>query len=179
MKAPSRALAPTLVLALLTGAGGACNPGGDAGARAEAAAPTSTPRTGDCPDAATVSETVGIAVRAFPAGTMTQGPSVICAYEATDRSTGTFVSLVIEPASEADKAFDEVRSAARAFLGQGAEADAIDVGERGLAYGASSKSEAVAVAGGRLYRVDVTSTGQAELGDRKAGLVLLLKRVIG
>jgi hypothetical protein len=110
---------------------------------------------------------------------MEQGGTMICAYEATDRALGAFVSLVIGPASESAKAFEEVRTAAKTFLGQAAQADAIDVGERGLAYGAASKSEAVAVKGGRLYRADVTSTAQAKLGDRKAGLVRLLKRVVG
>ena len=57
--------------------------------------------------------------------------------------------------------------------------EAISVGERGFAYGVGSKSEAAAVSGGRLYQAEVMSSASANLGDKKAGLTEIVRRLMG
>lgn len=131
-----------------------------------------------CLEAAEVTEAVGFEVQVLREGTLSSRDMVICAYQATDTELGAFISIVVAPASESEQMLTEVRSAAKTFLGEEAEAEAIDVGERGYAYGSANKSEAAAVAGDRVYLVDVTSFALASIGSKKDAIVEILKKVI-
>ena len=70
-----------------------------------------------------------------------------------------------------------MRESVKLFNGAGAEPEAIKVGERGYAYGGGAKSEAGAVAGGRLYHAEVVSTASADIGDKKAALIEIVKKL--
>jgi hypothetical protein len=100
----------------------------------------------------------------------------MCAYQATE-SPGTFVSVSVQPADPSEDPIAEVKSAAKTFLGSQMEAERIDVGDGGYAYGSASKSEAAARKGDRVFRAEITSTGGAGEGS-KAAVVGLLQRVV-
>jgi len=51
------------------------------------------------------------------------------------------------------------------------------VGERAYAWGSPSKSEAAALRASRVYHVDVTAT--TPIGDRKAAVIAILRKVVG
>ena len=113
------------------------------------------------------------------AGNQTSGPNVICAYVGTDNKMGASVTTIVGPAERADEVFGKMKESARLFLGAGAAPEAIQVGERGFAYGGGSKSEAAAVSGGRLYHAEVVSSASADIGDKKAGLTEVVRKLMG
>lgn len=166
------------VFALILGAGilAACHGEREAEGRSAAtAAGSANQRRSACLSAAEVKSVVG-----FPVQTLVDsaaGNTLICGYQGTDSGAqGTFVSITLEPAAQADQRIDDVRSGAK-LLG-GAEARPIAVGERGYAYGSSSKSEAVAVAGEHVYYASIESSAQANIGDKSAAAVQLLERMV-
>ena len=136
------------------------------------------PGQGLCLSAADMSLAVGFEVTVLPAGTRVFGPSEICAYEGADRNRGTYVSLTVGPAGGEEDPTERVQKAAKTMLGTSAEAERIDVGEGGYAYGSSSQSEAAARKGNRTYYAHIGTTGAGGPGDKKTELVALLRRVV-
>lgn len=132
-----------------------------------------------CPDAAFISTTIGFAVRSMPDASRSEPGTLLCVYQSTDKALGAFVSIAVAPLSPGEDAMGEIRASARTVLGEQADAEPIDVGERGYAYGSASKSGAAAVRQSQVYRVDVTSMTAARLGDRKAAVVAILRKVVG
>ena len=165
-----------LTLALLCVGAVAC--GEKNGARADDDAAASARRAPSCPDASFISTTIGFTVRSMPDASRSEPGTLLCAYQATDTALGAFVSIAVAPLSPGEDAMSEVRESAKTVLGEQADAEAIDVGERGYAYGSMSKSEAAAIRTSQVYRVDVTSTASARLGDRKAAVVAILRKVV-
>lgn len=131
-----------------------------------------------CLPAADVSTALGLEVLVLQAGTGTYGPDEVCAYQGTDDELGVSVTTIVGPAEQADEVFGAMRESAALFLGAGAEPEAIDVGERGYAYGGGSKSEAAAVSGGRLYHAEVVSSASADIGDKKAALIEIVRSLM-
>lgn len=129
-----------------------------------------------CLEAAEVTEVAGFEVQVLREGTLSAGETVICAYQATDTELGAFISIVVAPASEGEQMLAEVRSAAKTLVGT--QAEAINVGDGGYAYGSAHKSEAAAVAGARVYLVDVSVLGMASIGAKKDAMIEILTKVI-
>jgi hypothetical protein len=123
-----------------------------------------------CPSASEVSADLGIAVRVLPQGTMTHGSSEICAWLATS-SQAISISLTAQPYDAKEDPIARVRSSAK--LMTGVEAERIDIGDGGYAYGSKTKSEAAARKGNRVYYAEVIGAP-----DKKAGVIALLKRVV-
>ena len=191
MKITNKLILFALVLALAAAALSAC------GSRDQAGNQSATTATGsDKPDGsggsssdgipkpclkeADIANAVGFQVGVMR-GDMTRsfGEHVICTYQARDAKLGdTFVSINVAPASKGNEVLEEVRSSAKTHLGKQAEAEAIDVGERGYAYGGAWNSEAAAIAGGRVYHVGVGSVN-VKIGDKKAAVIRILKMMIG
>jgi hypothetical protein len=166
-----------VMLTLLCIAAAACGDrNGRSGERAPAARGPAAP---SCPDAGFISTTIGVAVRSRPDASRSEPGTLLCAYQTTDKARGAFVSIAVAPLSPGEDAMAEIRASARAVLGEQADAEPIDVGDRGYAYGSSSKSGAAAIRQSRVYRVDVTSVTGAPLGDRKAAVVTILRKVVG
>lgn len=131
-----------------------------------------------CLAAADVSSAIGLPVRDLPQGTRTYGNTVVCAYQGTNDQLGVFVTTIAGPAGQSDEIFRKMRESARLFLGANAEPEAIQVGERGYAYGSNSKSEAAAVLGGRGYHAEVVSSASANIGDKKVGMIEMVKKLM-
>ena len=171
-------------LALLIGCVlAACSddPGVEARARSDQAGIVlASTGTGGCPTAADVSATVGIEFRDFPAGTQTFGDNFMCAYQAVDASSGLFVSLSgMDSENYAEQTFSEMSESVKLLLGNTSVPEAIDVGDRGYAYGSASKSEAAAVARGRLYHAEITASGGGiDLTGKRAAMVTLVEKLI-
>jgi hypothetical protein len=165
----------TGAIAILAAALGACGDGGDASAQRPRA-----PGQGQsfCLSAAEMSQAVGFQVGVLPQGTRVFGPAEVCAYEGTDQLRGTFVSLSAGPAGGEEDPMEKVRETAKLMLGASAEAEPIDVGDGGFAYGSGPQSEAVARKGDRTYYVQVATTGAGGPGSKKAELVALLRQVV-
>ena len=176
-----RLIPAALALALAATALCACGRGTGAGNRPETddksvASSGGTPQV--CLPAANVSSALGLEVRELPAGTRTYGPNVVCAYQGADENLGVSVTTIAGPAERADEVFGKMRETAKLFLGAGAEPEAIKVGERGYAYGGGAKSEAAAVSGGRLYHAEVVSSASADIGDKKAALSEIVRKLM-
>jgi hypothetical protein len=165
---PSLALAAALLGACNSGAASGERPQADASARASGG--RSLPA---CLAARDVSAVVGLEVSELPAGTRTYGDNVICAYQGASQALGVFVTTTVGPAAGSEEVFSEMKESVRVSLGASAEPEAIEVGERGYAFGSMSRSEAAAVSGGRLYYAEVMSTASANIGDKKAAMVAL------
>lgn len=166
-----------LTLALLCIGGAACGErGGGTAERGTAARGASAP---SCPDAAFIGTTIGFAVRSMPDASRSEPGTLLCVYQSTDRTLGAFVSIAVAPLSPGEDAMAEIRASARTVLGEQADAEPIDVGDRGYAYGSASKSGAAALRLSQVYRVDVTSMTAAPLGDRKAAVIAILRKVVG
>lgn len=131
-----------------------------------------------CLAAADVSAAVELEVQAFPSGIQAAEDYVICAYQGANNALGAFVTTTVGPAEGSDEKFSEMMEEVRLFLGTRAELEAIQVGERGYAYASSSKSVAAAVSGGRLYYAEIVSTASADIGDKKAAMVMLIERLM-
>jgi hypothetical protein len=156
---------------------GGCSEGAGRGDRAGGSASRAGAAVARCPDEQFISSTMGFAVRSMPrAAAQADEGVLLCAYQATEQQVGTFVSIAVAPLTPGEDALAEVRSAAAAI--SGAEgSDAIGVGERGYAYGSASKSAAAAVRTSRVYHVDVTAT--TPIGDRRAAVIAILRKVVG
>jgi len=132
-----------------------------------------------CLKEADIANAVGFQVRVIRETTRSVGEHVSCNYQVTDDKAtklGAFVAINVAPASKGNEFLERVRSGAQTIAGK--QAEAIDVGERGYAYGGNSMSEAAAIAGGRVYHVGMSSL-ERSIGDKKDALILILKKVIG
>ena len=161
----------------------ACGGGADTGEQPSDSAAPSVAGGGtsaNCLPASEVSTALGVAVVDFPSGTQAAGGNVMCAYRATDATSGVTVSIsTMATADGADEVFSQMNESARLMLGAGAAPETIAVGERGLAYASASKAEAAAVAAGRLHRAEISASGTgADLSGTRDGLVTLLRRRI-
>ena len=182
MQIPYKMIQAAPVLSLAVAVLGACDnrsgsgDGQDTGGNAVVASnsPSST-----CLAAADVSTAIGLAVREFPQGTRTSGNTVICAYQGNNQALGAIVTTIAGPAEQSEEVFTRMKESVKLFLGTSAEPEAIQVGERGYAYGSNSKSEAAAVSGGRAYHAEVVSTASANIGDKKAGMIEIVKKLMG
>lgn len=154
----------TVAVAVIT----AC--GGDAGN-----AQVRTPAAGAsaCLPASEISEAVGFEVVLLDRASQVVGPRRICGYQSTDGADQTFVSTIVLPASDGEQAIQDVRAAAKTM--SGAEAEAVDLGDGGVAYTSSGRSEAVVSHGDRVYRVDLTTAGLGNRGDKDAALAVVRK----
>jgi hypothetical protein len=173
---------PTLTLllavAVLVGCGNEPDTGNGAQGDPAEGAPSASAPPGCLPET-DVSSALGLEVREFRAGSRTTGDTAVCAYQGTDNTLGASVTTIVGPAERAEEVFGKMKESAALFLGAGAAPQAVAVGERGFAYGGGSKSEAAAVAGGRLYHAEVVSTASANLGDKQAGLVEIVRKLTG
>ncbi len=147
-----------------------------AGERAKAASGGDGPRRASrealssCPDAGYIATAIGFPVRAMPAPPAAGPGTLLCAYRATDRKLGAFVSIAMAPVAPGEDPLAEIRTPEKG-------AEPVDVGERAYAYGSPSKSEAAALRASRIYHVDVTAA--TPIGDRKAAVIAILRRVVG
>lgn len=131
-----------------------------------------------CLKEADITNAIGFQVRVIRETTRSVGELVSCNYQVTDDKAtklGAFVAINVAPASKGNEFLERVRSGAQTIAGK--QAEAIDVGERGYAYGGDSMSEAAAIAGGRVYHVGVSSL-ERSIGDKKDALILILKKII-
>ena len=152
-------------------------PASNTAAPAAASSSTST----SCPTAADVKEALGFEVRDLTKGMKRYGPLSSCGYAASDDNAmpGVTVTFTIEPATEADARFTDMREAVTTARGKPTEPDPITVGDRGMAYRTSSRTMAAAVKGGQLYSVDVRYGAISNFGDKQAGTVTLLRKLMG
>ena len=134
-----------------------------------------------CPTAAEVTEALGFQARDLTRGMKRYGPIASCGFAAVDENAlpGVTVTFTIEPASEADQRFSDMRAAVTSARGKPTEPDPVTVGERGMAYRTSSRTMAAAVKGGQLYSVDVRYGAIAQFGDKQEGTVTLLRKLVG
>jgi hypothetical protein len=118
-----------------------------------------------------IAEAVGFEVRKIGGG---YGRGFLCSYEATDgRANVSYMELA---ASQSEQLLDELRSSAKPL---GAEVETINVGERGYAYGSNSGSRGIAVAGNRVFSVEVSPTGMGpRLDAKKDAVIELLRKLI-
>lgn len=182
MRIVYRLITSTLALAFAAAALCACGSGTSTGSRTETGDRSVASNSGPtqvCLSAAEVSAALGLEVREFRAGSQTSGSNAVCAYQGADNKLGVSVTTIVGPAERADEVFGKMKESAKLFLGAGSEPEAIKVGERGFAYGGGSKSEAAAVSGGRLYHAEVMSSASADIGDKKAGLTEIVRKLIG
>jgi len=190
-----RPLLPMVVFvstALLAGCGGSAG-GGDSAAVASYVAANPTPNsstasnasagnTPTCPTTTDVKNALGFDVRELTKGGMRRyGPMWTCGFAATDETAlpGVTVQFTIEPGSEADGRFAEMRRNVTIARGQQAEPDPVALGDRGMAYRTSSRTMAAALAKGQLYSVDVRYGAVSKLGDKQPGIVTLLRQLMG
>ena len=177
-----RLIPSTLALALAAGALSACGVGTNTTMTSETSnrpVASSGSNQQACLSAADVSRAIDLEVRELRAGNQTDGANVICAYVGTDDKLGASVTTIVGPADQADEIFGKMRESVKLFEGTSAELETIKVGERGYAYGGGSKSEAAAVSGGRLYRVEVVSSASADIGNKKDAMVRIVSKLIG
>ena len=134
-----------------------------------------------CPTAADVKEALGFDAKELTKGIKRYGPMSSCGFAAADENAlpGVTVQFTIEPASEADKRFSDMRDAVTTARAKTTEPDPITVGDRGMAYRTSSRTMAAAVKNGQLYSVDVRYGAVSNFGDKQAGTVALLRKLVG
>lgn len=181
MRSMYRVVSRTFALALAATALCACGNGTSTGSRTETGDRSVASNSGTtqvCLSSAEVSDALGLEVRDFRTGNQTSGSNAVCAYQGADNKLGVSVTTIVGPADRADEVFGKMKESAKLFLGAGAAPEAIPVGERGFAYGGGAKSEAAAVSGGRLYHAEVVSSASVDIGDKKAGLTELVRKLI-
>jgi hypothetical protein len=175
MASKSRSLRFAL-MALATCGLGAC---GDraSGETAAAGARPAGKATSFCPSVADLSAAAGFEVSFTQSIGNSPDSWVACQYEMTGRYRGTFVELTGEPASKADSVFGEIKRAVKGMKGVDAEADRLDLGSGGWAYGSNSLSDAAAVVGNHVYRSRMEYMGFNKIGDQKDAMVRVLKLI--
>jgi hypothetical protein len=144
MHGTSRNTATGLILALAAGLT-AFGEGAAAEPRQAAGGSTGAP---PCPTVADIEQAVGYPVKAVPVAV--DG----CLYELTGRYRGVFVSLLYQPATRANDVYADIRKRVK-VKGMKAEPDRLTIAEGGWGYGSRGKTEAAAVAQGRLYHVEI------------------------
>jgi hypothetical protein len=170
-----------LLIACGNGAGGADSAAIGPYVSANAAPASGSGTTPTCVSAADVKAALGFDVRELTKGMKHYGPLWSCGFAAADENAlpGVTVQLTIEPASEADKRFEEMRSAVSMARGTAAAPDPIPLGDRGMAYRTASRTMAAARANGQLYSVDLHYGAPKSFGDKQAGVVTLLRKLMG
>jgi hypothetical protein len=146
-----------------------------------AASPSNGSSSPSCPTAAEVTQALGFEARDLTRGMKRYGPMSSCGFAAVDENAlpGVTVQFTIEPASEADARFKDMRASVTTARGKPTEPDPITVGDRGMAYRTSSRTMAAAVKGGQLYSVDLHYGAVANFGDKQEGTVALLRKLMG
>jgi hypothetical protein len=166
----SKPFALLMLAATALGACGGSSESGDPPATAEAGDQASTSseqaEAGDaCPSDAEISEVVGNAVQGRP-----WGPG--CFYETADFDAS--VAIMRIAAGSADQVEREMRESAAE---RGVEVQAIEVGERGHAWGQPGMGQGYAVSGDRGWMLDIsTMSGGDE--DRTAAVIRILEMMI-
>jgi hypothetical protein len=94
-----------------------------------------------------------------------------CYYETADFEASVTI-MRISP-GQADQLEREMREAAAPY---GAEVVAIEVGERGIAWGSPAQSQGYAVFGDRAYMLEVVTSGSG--GDKRAAVIQILEMMI-
>ena len=176
----------TLAAAALAG----CGAGGAAADSSQTsryvASSASPPTGGDadvpkCFTAADVKSAMGIDVVDLTRGMRRYGTFWNCGYVPTDATTlpGVSVQLTVASATEAESTFDRLTRAMRIARGPSAQPDALQLGDRAMAYGTPSGAVAAAVAGDRLYIVETMygTAGQA-FSDKENATIELLRKII-
>ena len=134
-----------------------------------------------CFTAADVKSAMGIDVVDLTRGMRRYGTFWNCGYVPTDATTlpGVSVQLTVASATEAESTFDRLTRAMRIARGPSAQPDALQLGDRAMAYGTPSGAVAAAVAGDRLYIVETMygTAGQA-FRDKEKATVELLRKII-
>ena len=154
------------------------------GSNASSNAAGSSASGGDSPKCYTaedVKSALGFEARSLTGGMRNFGTFSMCGYAATDdaKLPGVTVTATISPASDADTTFDRMQQVVKMSKGGNAQPDPIQVGERGLAYSTASQARAAAVSNGKLYSVEMGFAAVSNLGDKKDGMVELLRKLIG
>jgi hypothetical protein len=127
-----------------------------------------------CPTEQDVSSTIGSPVTLVVSGNVVVASG--CSYLAVDQSTGADVQITTGAALVADDQFTSFASDAAT---QGATPEPISVGDRAEAFGGPGRSEAIAVVDNSLILVEVfSSSGGADIGDKKQEAITLLEQVI-
>jgi len=170
----SRSLVLVLFATLAVGILGAC--GDRVSGQATSAVSKSSRSSSFCPSFEDVSKAAGIPVTLKVAGGSQD--SFLCSYELTGRYRGTSIELTGNPASLAEDVFSKVKQSVKVMNGEAAEAERIDVGRGGWAYGGDAGSEAAAADGGHVYHVTLRSGPLSSIGDQKDALVRVLKLVL-
>jgi hypothetical protein len=180
----------SIAVAALTG----CAAGGDAADTGQVSqyvasgdasgAPSPSSAEGDAPKcftAADVKSAMGIDVVDLTSGMRKYGTFWNCGYVPANATTlpGVSVQLTVASASEADETFDRLTRAMRIARGPTAQPDALEIGDRAMAYGTPSGAVATAVAGDRLYIVETMygTAGQA-FTDKKDATIALLRKTV-
>jgi hypothetical protein len=134
-----------------------------------------------CYTAEDVKSALGFEVRSLTGGMRDFGTFSMCGYAATDddKLPGVTVTATVSPAADADTTFDQMRTVVKMSKGGNAQPDVIQLGERGLAYGTNSQARAAAVAKGRLYSVQIGFGAVSNFGDKKDGVIELLRKLMG
>ena len=126
-----------------------------------------------CPGEQEVSAAVGSPVTLALSGNVIVASG--CSYLAVDRNAGADVQITTGLALAADDQFGQVASDAATH---GTTPEPISVGDRGQAFGAPGRSDAIAVTGDSMILVEVFNAGSADIGDRKDAAIALLELVI-
>ena len=186
---------PMIVIATLAAAALAgCGKGGAAADSSQvseyvasgAASSASSPSDGDgsapkCFTATDVKSAMGVEMVDLTGGMRKYGTFWNCGYVPTDSTLpGVSVQLSVASAAEADSTFDQLTRAMRIARGPTAQPDALQIGDRAMAYGTPSGAVAAAVAGDRLYIVETMygTAGQA-FTDKKDATIALLRKTVG
>lgn len=172
----SASWSPALILITALGTVGLGPCGDDASGQATTAASKSSRPPSVCPSADAVSTAAG-----FPVTLKTSGgsqDSFLCGYEMTGRYRGAFIELTANPAALAEDVFRKVKQSAKVMNGDRAEAEKVDVGSGGWAYGGDAGSEAAAAGGGHVYHVTLRSGVLSSIGDQKDAMVRILKLML-
>jgi len=173
--------------ALTAGCGSSAESADSAQVAAYVAPNASAPPSGSsgstpaCYTAEDVKSALGFEARSLTGGMRQFGPLSMCGYAATDgdKLPGVTVTATISPAADADTTFDQMRTVVKMSKGGNAQPDPIQLGERGLAYSTASQARAAAVANGKLYSVEMGFAAVSNFGDKKDGVVELLRKLMG
>ena len=187
---PMIAIATLAAVALAgCGTGGAAADSSDVSQYVASGSASSAPSPADgdgnapkCFSAADVRSAMGIDMVDLTGGMRKYGEFWNCGYVPTNGTTfpGVSVQLTVASAAQADSTFDHLTRAMRIARGPNAQPDALQVGDRAMAYGTPSGAVAAAVAGDRLYIAETMygTAGQA-FTDKKDATIDLLRKAIG
>ena len=159
-----------LVTVLFAGCGGGETEAPEATAEAgdEPAGEPSAAAPDACPPETDIVAVVGHAVQAKPGGGL-------CFYETAD--FGASVTIMRITRGQADQVLQEMGDSAAPY---GSEVVAIDVGDRGHAWGSPGYGQGYAIAGDRGWLLDVSiSMGEGEAASQRDAVVELLERMVG